>query len=116
MAVRVAFYYGGADVKQYYSTKRGFIKWHVEMQDVNKEALGIVFRMNVKEEGDNVVGLLSQIGWTERGDTEPTKRIQMEKYFVNVDTNGGNEALDMFHGKMPHRGCVLAKVYDYLQE
>jgi hypothetical protein len=70
--------------------------------------------------GDNMVGLLSQIGWTE---TEPFKRIQMERVFINFDTVFEwtpevplLEVVDMFHTAMPHRNCVMNKVYEYLQE
>lgn len=61
-----------------------------------------------------MVGFLSQIGWTETSGDSPDKRIQMEKIFIDVDTNGGNRLTSRLHGKMPHRQRVIEKVYDYL--
>ncbi len=65
---------------------------------------------------------MSQIGWTETSCNSPDKRIQMEKIFIDVDTNGGNgggvigwEVLFLLHNKIPHRKCVIEQVYLYLQ-
>ncbi len=83
--------------------------------------------LDPKNEGDNIVGLLSQIGWTDNSGDAPNKRIQMEKIFIDVDTNGGNgdggfiwEVVDglgseIFHSKMPHRIPVISKVIEYLR-
>lgn len=70
--------------------------------------------MDIKSVSDNVVGFLSQIGWSEAGDSSPGKKISMYKIFVNIDTNGGNNITNPFHSKMPHRECVMAKVFEYL--
>ncbi len=72
--------------------------------------------MDIKSVDDNVVGFLSQIGWTETGDSTPSKKISMHKIFVNIDTNGKNNIVNHFHGKMPHRECVMDKVFEYLAE
>ena len=74
--------------------------------------------MNVKSVDDNVVSFLSQIGWTEDTSTSPAKRIQFEKVFINIDTDGGNWLLggEHLHGKMPHRREVANKIIEYLRE
>ena len=72
--------------------------------------------IDVKIVTDNTVGFLSQIGWTrDYGDT-PQKKVTMHKVFVNIDTNGGNDIVDHFHGKMTHRKCVIDCVIAYLLE
>lgn len=63
-----------------------------------------------------MVGFLSQIGWTETIGDSPDKRIQMEKIFIDVDTNGGNSLLSLLHNKIPHRVCIMKKIYAYLEE
>ena len=68
----------------------------------------------IKEEGDNTVGFLSQIGCTESGDDVPDKKINFERIFVNIDTNGGNDISSHLHGKMPHRTVVMKTVFEYL--
>lgn len=40
----------------------------------------------------------------------------MHKAFVNIDTDGGNNIVDHFHGKMTHRKCVIDCVIAYLLE
>ncbi len=79
--------------------------------------------INVANEGDNVVGFLSQIGWTENSGESPNKRIQMERIFVDIDSNGGNgvdlqlfEMINHLHGKIPHRKKVMEHIFKYLQE
>ena len=79
--------------------------------------------IDIFKNGDNMVGFMSQIGWSENMGASPTKRIQMYKIFIDVDTNGGNgneiiglEALNMLHGKIQHRPVVMQQVYQYLQE
>lgn len=62
------------------------------------------------------VGFLSQIGCTESGNNAPDKKIEFKKIFVNIDSNGGNNAFDHFHGKMPHRTIVMEQVFSYLTE
>lgn len=95
----------------------------------------IVIPIDIKKVGDNMVGFLSQIGWT--GDsnpddnvTAPQKRILMRKIFVDVDTNGGNggEAFlmnlvvqgkhgkNILHSKINHRRVVCSKIFEYLGE
>ena len=72
--------------------------------------------MDIFEAGDNLVGFLSQIGWTEDSDlNSPNKKIGANKIFVNIDTDGGNSLLDRFHSKMPCRQSVTNKVINYLQ-
>ncbi len=79
--------------------------------------------MDVKNIGDNMVGFLSQIGWI--GDNNnvntPAPLIQMEKIFVDVDTDGGNgnqipglEVLNLLHNKIPHRMDVIKQILNYL--
>ncbi|MBQ4140114.1 MAG: Ig-like domain-containing protein [Clostridia bacterium] len=76
----------------------------------------IIDYIQIKEEGDNIVGFLSQIGCTESGINSPDKKIDFEKIFINIDTNGGNNISDHFHGKMAHRIIVINKVMEYLSE
>ena len=66
---------------------------------------------------DDTVSLCSQIGWTNfLNDFAPQKKINFKKIFVNVDTNGGNNVVNHFHGKMPHRLPVMERVAQYLGE
>lgn len=59
----------------------------------------------------------------------PEPRIQMEKIFIDVDTNGGNsldggfvwELLygfgdEILHNKAPHRIPICNKVIEYLED
>ncbi len=84
-----------------------------------------IIEINIKGVGDNMVGFLSQIGWI--GDNPdintPEPRIQMEKIFIDVDTNGGNgngipgfEVLNLLHNKIPHRDDVTKQILYYLCE
>ncbi len=86
---------------------------------------GETIKVDPKGLGDNMVGFLSQIGWT--GDNPniatPQPEIQMKKIFVDADTNGGNgdnitiiEALFLLHNKAPHRIPILQKTYEYLED
>ncbi len=93
------------------------------------ETLPIVDKPDPQKIGDNMVGFLSQIGWV--GDNPdintPAPRIQMEKIFVDVDTNGGNggevfiwevaigQGQNIFHSKVNHRKPVCDKVIEYLE-
>ena len=61
-----------------------------------------------------LVGLASQIGWTENWGDSPDKRISVERIFVNIDSNGGNNILLNLHSKMMHRNIVINKVEEYL--
>jgi len=72
----------------------------------------------IKLVNDNLVGFLSQIGWTADGIFTPSKKIQFEKIFVNIDANGGNSLSNgnHFHEKMVHRQPVMEKVYEFLSE
>ena len=91
----------------------------------------VILKPDPKRIGDNMVGLLSQIGWV--GDSvdvnTPAPRIQMEKIFIDVDTNGGNSldggfvwellygfGREILHNKLPHRTIVCNKVIEYLEE
>ena len=92
----------------------------------------LIIEPNPKDIGDNMVGFLSQIGWS--GDNSnintPEPRIKMEKIFVDVDTNGGNgdgtfiwEAIKewlfgdaLLHSKIPHRTPILEKTVEFLEE
>ena len=82
-----------------------------------------IIEINPKSVGDNMVGFLSQIGWI--GDNNnvntPAPLIQMEKIFVDVDTDGGNgnqipglEVLNLLHNKIPHRMDVIKQILNYL--
>ena len=82
---------------------------------------------NPKNVGDNMVGFLSQIGWTKNTGATPNKKIQMEKIFINADTNGGNgggvfilevlpDGSNIFHSKVNHRKPVCDKVIEFLEE
>ncbi len=84
-----------------------------------------IINVDPKSIGDNMVGFLSQIGWT--GDNPnvatPQPKIQMERIFIVADTNGGNgdnipiiEALFLLHNKAPHRIPILQKTYEYLED
>ena len=91
----------------------------------------LVKDIDIKNIGDNMVGLLSQIGWT--GDNPVSglsiKRIPMEKIFIDVDTNGGNgdeifvwevvvageKGANILHSKINHRIPVCNKVIEYLE-
>ena len=64
--------------------------------------------------GDNVVEFLSQIGCTSTGTISPDKKIDFERIFVNIDSNGGNSYGSHLHSKMPHREVVMEQVYEYL--
>ncbi len=99
---------------------------------VGGKDLHIDYPPNPKAIGDNMVGFLSQIGWI--GDNNnvstPEPKIQMEKIFVDVDTNGGNggetfvwEAIMewlfdsvLLHSKIPHRTPVVEKTIEFLGE
>ena len=74
--------------------------------------------------------VLQLIRWTEEGNTSPNKRIQMEKIYIDVDTDGGNgggvfiwEAImewlfgdALLHSKIPHRTPVIEKMIEFLGE
>ncbi len=87
-----------------------------------------IIKINPKGVGDNMVGFLSQIGWVgDNPNTTPAPRIQMEKIFVDVDSNGGNgggifvaeilpDGSNIFHSKVPHRQVVCNKVAECLEE
>ena len=76
----------------------------------------IINKIDFKNEGDNVVPFLSQIGWTNNSGDSPHKRIQMEKILVIVDANGGNNLVSHLHGKIPHRNCVMENIMLFLSE
>ena len=99
-------------------------------KSIYKKILGITTPMDVKNVGDNMVGFMSQIGWTEDDSNSPNKKISMEKIFVDVDTNGGNGGelfiwevtipgdfgKNILHSKIPHRTKVCEKIIEYLEE
>ena len=72
--------------------------------------------MDVRDEGDNIVGFLSQIGWTNNEHSSPSKIIDFEEIFVLIDTNGGNSLIpkSLLHSKVQHREKVLNKILVYL--
>ena len=74
------------------------------------------YYMSVKDVDDNIVSFLSQIGWTNNDGNSPSKKINFEKIFVLIDTNGGNTLLSMLHSKMQHRQPVMNKVLSFLAE
>jgi len=85
-----------------------------ELEDAIDDEI-INFSVNSHNLGDNIVGFLSQIGWTENDGTSPNKTIDFERIFVNVDTNAGNlEMISHLHSKMAHRDVVMEKVFEYL--
>ena len=71
--------------------------------------------IDIRSEGDNTVGFLSQMGVTESGDDIPDKKINFEGIFVHIDNNGGNNANNHLHGKVPHREKVIKQVIEYLK-
>ncbi|MBQ8203391.1 MAG: Ig-like domain-containing protein [Clostridia bacterium] len=92
---------------------------------VENSVNGEIIKVDPKGLGDNMVGFLSQIGWI--GDNPniatPQPEIQMEKIFIDADTNGGNgdnipiiEALFLLHNKAPHRMPILQKTHEYLED
>lgn len=97
---------------------------------VGGKDLHIDYPPNPKSIGDNMVGFMSQIGWTEDSSSAPNKKISMEKIFVDVDTNGGNggetfvwEAImewlfgdALLHSKIPHRTPIVEKTIEFLGE
>ena len=91
---------------------------------VNEDAVVrfITVDLGAKEVEDNIVGFLSQIGWTgdnifESGNVyAPNKKIPMERISVNIDTDGGNSFKSNLHSKMPHRQCVIDQIINYLDE
>ncbi len=85
-------------------------------ETIHVDATILNYPFDVKAVGDNTVGFLSQIGCTETGDNTPDKKIQFEKIFVNIDSDGGNSMISHLHGKMPHREVVMDKVLEYLEE
>ena len=76
----------------------------------------VKIQMDIMGVGDNLAGFLSQVGWTEDSDlNSPSKKVNFDKIYINIDTNGGNSLLDRFHSKMPCRQNVNNKVINYLQ-
>ena len=66
--------------------------------------------------GDNVVGLLSQIGWSANTEeATPTKRIPLEALYIDVDPTG-NHIFNRLHTKINHRLVVFNKIIEYLEE
>lgn len=64
--------------------------------------------------GIMLVGLASQIGWTENWGDSPDKRINFEGIYIIIDSNGGNTVLQNLHNKIPHRDIAIKKVKSYL--
>ena len=70
---------------------------------------------DVRDEDDNLVSFLSQIGWTDDDDVDtPNKRIDCEGIYLFVDADGGNSWWSILHNKIPHRNEVMEKIYDIL--
>ncbi len=90
---------------------------HIGHYEWLKISLSFVFRLSpvyVSWVGDNQ-------------NTTPTPRIQMEKIFVDVDTDGCNgggifvveilpDGSNIFHSKVNHRQPICAKVIEYLED
>ena len=91
----------------------------------------IIYKPNPESIGDNMVGFLSQIGWIGDNNNVNTSepKIQMERIFIDVDTNGGNSldggfiwellygfGSEIFHNKAPHRIPICNKVIEYLED
>ena len=72
--------------------------------------------MSVNSVDDNIVGFLSQIGWLECADSSSIQKINLEKAFVLIDTNGGNTLypVSLLHSKVQHRNKVMDKILVYL--
>jgi len=86
------------------------------MQDLTMGAGSYLVPMDVKTVGDNMVGFLSQIGWTENDGNLPNKKIQFEKIYVDIDTDGGNCIFDRLHSKILYRQYITDRVNYYLME
>ena len=117
------------DLPTNFTTYQQIIDYMTEKSVYKSNMFTEVIPMDVLSVGDNMVGFMSQIGWTEdKNAASPSKRISMEKIFVDVDTNGGNggerfvwEVLwnagkNLLHSKINHRKCVCDKVIEYLGE
>lgn len=93
---------------------------------VNSSSMAVI-KVDPKGVGDNMVGFLSQIGWVgDNQNTTPSPRVEMEKIFVYVDTDGGNgggifiveilpDGRNILHSKVNHREQVCDKVIEYLE-
>ncbi len=65
--------------------------------------------------GDNVVNILSQIGWKGNVEEErPSKKIYFEDISIFADTDGGNTAIESLHIKLPHKEDCITKILEYL--
>ena len=102
-----------------------------DREDIDVDLEDIIDINDIKDMGDNVVGFLSQIGWTGDNNLDlkdiffPRKTIKMEKIILDVDTDGGNglaiPVLDLadynwLHVKIPHRTEIMRKIYYILDE
>ena len=113
-----------------FTTYQQIIDYMTEKSVYKTNLIGSIIPINVKAVGDNMVGFMSQIGWTKSDGVLPDKRIQMEKIFIDVDTNGGNGdevfiwevvvsgelGKNILHSKINHRIPVCNKVIEYLGE
>ena len=74
----------------------------------------LTVEIDIEDVVDNMVGLLSQIGWTENAGDTPNEKIDMEKIVVYVDTDGDNSLISRLHSKIPHREKVIEKVIEFI--
>ena len=105
------------------NTYQSLIDYMTSMSVYKTNILSNIVPIDVHEVDDNMVGLLSQIGWTEDDSISPNKQVTMEKILIDVDANGENggnipllEMLNTLHNKVPHRTCIMEQVNKYLNE
>ena len=103
------------DIQYYLKSQSLYV---IDREDYDREIM-----VDLSSSGDNMVGLLSQIGWIESIDQAPRKKVKMEKIYLDFDTDGGNgqntvgvELLFKLHNKIPHRTKVMKQIYNYLNE
>ena len=91
-------------------------KWHINIHIKQR----VQTKQSIKKLDDNVVGALSQLGWSDDDQDYPKQKINIEKIFIDMEDNGWNleliELANMLHNKIPHREAVMEQVYKYLCE
>ena len=82
----------------------------------------LTVEIDIEDVGNNMVGFLSQIGWTNVFGGVPIKKIHMEKIFVYADKSFDildeipiAEMKTKFHSKVPHRTKLYQTVMSCLQ-
>ena len=111
----ISYWLASGNINDYtFEMPNNFTTYQEIKNYLNSKSLSFENIYDIKNSDDDLVGFLSQIGWTESGSTAPNKRIQMHKIFVDADE--GNSVLARLHNKMPHRNSIMNKVYQYLNE